>query len=49
MDYYEILGINSNANIQDIKNAYKKQAKLYHPDKLGEYKGNNIYRTKRSL
>jgi hypothetical protein len=36
MDYYEILGINSNANIQDIKNAYKKQAKLYHPDKLGE-------------
>ena len=33
MDYYDILGIDTNANKSDIKNAYRKQALKYHPDR----------------
>jgi len=31
-DYYEILSIQSNASIDDIKKAYRKKARPYHPD-----------------
>ena len=31
---YKILEIDSNANQDDIKKAYRKMAKKYHPDKL---------------
>ncbi len=31
---YEILGIRSNATDKEIKNAFRKLAKLYHPDKF---------------
>lgn len=31
-DYYEILGVNKESNEQDIKKAYRKLAKKYHPD-----------------
>lgn len=31
-DYYEILGINRNADSSTIKRAYRKLAKKYHPD-----------------
>jgi len=32
-DYYEILGINKNASIDDLKKAYRKLAMQYHPDR----------------
>ena len=31
-DYYEVLGINKGASDAEIKSAYRKMAKKYHPD-----------------
>ena len=31
-DYYEVLGIDKSASQDDIKKAFRKQARLYHPD-----------------
>ena len=31
-DYYEVLGINKNATDDELKKAYKKKKKKYHPD-----------------
>lgn len=33
-NYFEILGLSKDANTQDIKTAYKRLAKIYHPDRL---------------
>jgi DnaJ like chaperone protein len=35
-DYFKVLELSSNANEQEIKSAYRKMAKKYHPDRLGE-------------
>ncbi len=32
IDYYKILGLNKNASSDDIKKAYRKLARKYHPD-----------------
>ena len=31
-DYYKILELNKNATQEDIKKAYRKLARKYHPD-----------------
>lgn len=32
-DYYKILGLDKSASERDIKRAYRKLSKKYHPDK----------------
>jgi hypothetical protein len=31
-DYYTVLGLDSDSSIEEIKKAYRKKARLYHPD-----------------
>ena len=32
IDYYQVLGVGKTASDKDIKNAYRKLARKYHPD-----------------
>src|SRR5580700_5993947 len=38
-DYYKILGIPRNASQEDIKKAFRKMARQYHPDVAKDKKG----------
>jgi molecular chaperone DnaJ len=37
-DYYEILGVNKEASVSDIKRSYRKLAMKYHPDRVAPEK-----------
>ena len=45
-DYYYILGVDRNANAEDIKRAFRRMALQYHPDRNPE---NIINEARRSL
>ena len=35
MDFYQRLGVDNNASLEEIKSAYKHQTKIFHPDAGG--------------
>ena len=43
-DYYAIMGVNRNASPEDIKRAYRKLARKYHPDVSKEPKAEERFK-----
>ena len=44
MDLYDILNIQKNASTADIKKAYFKLARIYHPDKCKDVDASEKFR-----
>ena len=42
MDYYSVLGVNRSANVSEIKQAFRRLAKLNHPDKRKDQKATGV-------
>ena len=41
-NHYDVLELESNASLQDIKESYRKLSKLYHPDKNRDKSGEEL-------